>query len=37
MNIEIPAGITGSVSLLVKVNDGDGKVSRANTVTITIR
>lgn len=37
MNVEIPAGVTGSVSLLVKVNDGDGGMLRANTVTISIR
>jgi uncharacterized protein (TIGR03437 family) len=37
MNVEIPAGVTGTLNLLVKVDDGDGVVLRANTVTISIR
>lgn len=37
MNVEIPVGVSGSLSLLVKINDGDGKLSRANAVTISIR
>lgn len=37
MNVELPAGVTGTVSLLVKVNDGRGGVSRANAVTISIQ
>jgi len=37
MNVEIPNGITGTVTLLVKVGDGEGKVARTNSVTITIR
>jgi len=37
MNLEIPDGLTGSASLLVKVSDGDGNVTRTNTVTILIQ
>lgn len=37
MNVEIPAGVSGSVSVLVKVNDGAGIVSRANAVTISVK
>ncbi len=37
MNVEIPAGVTGSLNLLVKVDDGNGIVQRANTVTISVR
>ncbi len=37
MNVEIPNGVTGTVTLLVKVGDGEGKVVRTNSVTITIR
>ena len=37
MNVEIPAGVTGTVTLLVKVNDGEGNVLRSNSVTISIR
>lgn len=37
MNIEIPAGVTGTVTLLVKANDGEGNVVRSNSVTISIR
>ena len=37
MNVEIPTGVTGTVTLLVKVNDGEGNVVRTNSVTISIR
>ena len=38
MNIEIPANATGSdLMLLIKVNDGDGKLVRANAVTISVQ
>ncbi|MEO6723899.1 MAG: hypothetical protein ABIU20_04930, partial [Blastocatellia bacterium] len=37
MNVEIPAGVTGSLNLLVKVDDGNGIVLRANVVNISIR
>ncbi len=37
MNVEIPNGVTGTVTLLVKVNDGEGNVIRTNSVTISIR
>ncbi|HKQ74190.1 MAG TPA: DUF5666 domain-containing protein [Blastocatellia bacterium] len=38
MNIEIPANASGSnLTLLIKVNDGDGKLVRANGVTISVQ
>lgn len=37
MNIEIPNGVTGTVTLLVKANDGEGNLVRSNTVTISVR
>jgi uncharacterized protein (TIGR03437 family) len=37
MNVEIPNGVSGTVTLMVKVNDGEGNVIRTNSVTITIR
>src|SRR5262245_19690920 len=38
MNIEIPANAAGSdLTLLIKVNDGDGNLVRANGVTISVR
>lgn len=37
MNVEIPSGLTGTITILVKVGDGDGKVERTNSVTISIR
>jgi uncharacterized protein (TIGR03437 family) len=37
MNVEIPTGVTGTVTLMVKVSDGEGNVARTNSVTISIR
>lgn len=37
MNVEIPAGVTGKLDLLVKVDDSNGIVLRANVVIISIR
>ncbi|HMX25883.1 MAG TPA: DUF5666 domain-containing protein [Blastocatellia bacterium] len=37
INVELPADVTGTVGLLVKVNDGDGKLVRTNSVTLSIR
>lgn len=37
MNVEIPTGVSGTVTLLIKVNDGEGNVLRTNSVTISIR
>ncbi|MEK7833591.1 MAG: DUF5666 domain-containing protein, partial [Acidobacteriota bacterium] len=37
MNVEIPAGVSGTVTLMVKVNDGEGNIVRTNSVTISIR
>lgn len=37
MNVEIPANVTGTVTIVVKVGDGDGNVGRTNSVTISIR
>ncbi|MFN0110007.1 MAG: DUF5666 domain-containing protein [Blastocatellia bacterium] len=37
MNVEIPNGVTGTITLMVKINDGEGKVARTNSVTISVR
>jgi len=37
MNVEIPAGVTGVLNLLVKVNDGNGIILRANVVSISVK
>ncbi|HQR31371.1 MAG TPA: DUF5666 domain-containing protein [Blastocatellia bacterium] len=37
MNVEIPAGVSGSVTLAVKVYDGEGNVVRTNSVSISIK
>jgi len=38
MNIEIPANVTGSnLMSLIKVNDGEGKLVRANGGTISVQ
>ncbi|MBP6823787.1 MAG: hypothetical protein KA368_19725, partial [Acidobacteria bacterium] len=37
MNVEIPMGVSGTVTLMVKVNDGEGNIVRTNSVTISIR
>jgi uncharacterized protein (TIGR03437 family) len=37
MNVEIPASVTGKLDLLIKVDDGNGVVLRANAVSISIR
>ncbi|MEP7343506.1 MAG: DUF5666 domain-containing protein [Acidobacteriota bacterium] len=37
MNVEIPVSVTGKLDLLVKVDDGNGVVLRANVVAISIR
>jgi uncharacterized protein (TIGR03437 family) len=38
INLEIPAGVTGSnLTVLIKVSDGEGKLIRANTVTISVQ
>ncbi|MDQ3011989.1 MAG: hypothetical protein M3X11_14935 [Acidobacteriota bacterium] len=37
MNVEIPASVTGTLNLLVKVDDSNGVVLRANAVTISVR
>lgn len=37
LNVEIPNGVSGSVTIVVKVLDGEGNVVRTNSVTISIR
>jgi uncharacterized protein (TIGR03437 family) len=38
MNIEIPTGARGSnLSVLIKVSDGEGRLTRANSVTISVQ
>jgi uncharacterized protein (TIGR03437 family) len=38
MNIEIPSNVSGSnLNLLIKVNDGEGKLMRSNAVTISVQ